>query len=179
MKHYIMALFITKSLTIPILKLIAGYILLTHNMKTLVLCIYFYIGHSTGSFLHFRRYEKLKDVLHSGIVSAYFKKAGHNYPFTTNGSKYVEIGDVFSSFKGLRIEAYDLYIVGYGNHLSKELTLKILEPFLLLAIIGGILSAFSTIISVNIFGVEGVVFGYVSIIIFVSFPLSFYMFNSN
>lgn len=50
------------------------------------------------------------------------------------------------------------------------------EPFLIQALIVGFLSAISTILSSKYIGVEGVVVGYATIVVFISVPLSFYIF---
>jgi len=50
------------------------------------------------------------------------------------------------------------------------------EPFLIQAIVIGILTASSTILTAKYIGIEGVVIGYVSIVIFASLPISYYIF---
>lgn len=83
-------------------------------MKKLAVVIFFYFGRILGYILTQKVvswFVRIKYQVHSGFVSVYFKKAGTlfycEYPLTIKGSKYIEIGDRFSSFKGLRIEAYD------------------------------------------------------------------------
>lgn len=52
------------------------------------------------------------------------------------------------------------------------------EPFMIQAIIVGLCCASSTIISGKYFGVDGVVIGYTLIVIFISLPLSYYIFKT-
>ena len=51
------------------------------------------------------------------------------------------------------------------------------EPFLVLSIIVGILTAISTLFGAKYIGVDAVIIGYTIIIIFVSFPIGFYLFK--
>lgn len=52
------------------------------------------------------------------------------------------------------------------------------EPFLVQAILVGLCSAFSTFTMAKLIGIEGVVLGYTAIVIFISLPLSFYIFKT-
>lgn len=52
------------------------------------------------------------------------------------------------------------------------------EPFLIQAIIIGILCAFSTILSAKYIGINGVVVGYAVIVLFASLPLSYFIFKT-
>jgi len=51
------------------------------------------------------------------------------------------------------------------------------EPFLIQAIVIGILCAITTFLTAKYFGVSGVVIGYTAIVVFVSIPLSYYIFR--
>lgn len=51
------------------------------------------------------------------------------------------------------------------------------EPFLIQAVIVGICCAISTILGAKFFGLDGVVDGYTSIVVFISLPLSYYIFR--
>lgn len=52
------------------------------------------------------------------------------------------------------------------------------EPFLIQALIVGICCAASTILGAKYYGLDGVVIGYTSIIVFISLPLSYYIFKT-
>lgn len=52
------------------------------------------------------------------------------------------------------------------------------EPFIIQATIVGVANAFSTLITANFIGVQGVVIGYTSIVIFLSLPLSYVIFKT-
>lgn len=52
------------------------------------------------------------------------------------------------------------------------------EPFLLQAVVVGVCSAISTLVAAKIIGVQGVVIGYASVVLFISLPLSYYIFIS-
>ena len=52
------------------------------------------------------------------------------------------------------------------------------EPFLLQAVVIGICSAISTLLTAKFIGVHGVVIGYASVVFFISLPLSYYIYTS-
>jgi hypothetical protein len=52
------------------------------------------------------------------------------------------------------------------------------EPFLIQAVIVGICSAISTILTAKFIGVDGVVIGYACVVAFISLPLSYYIFRT-
>lgn len=57
--------------------------------------------------------RKIKSVIFSSIISKEFKSCGENLsiflPFYVVGEKYINIGDNFNCFKGLRIEAHEYH----------------------------------------------------------------------
>lgn len=53
------------------------------------------------------------------------------------------------------------------------------EPFLIQAIVTGLFCAVTTILTAKFFGVKGVVLGYLSVVIIISFPLSYMIFSRN
>lgn len=52
------------------------------------------------------------------------------------------------------------------------------EPFLLQAVVVGVCSTISTLLTAKFIGVQGVVIGYALVVLFISFPLSFYIFTT-
>ncbi|MDU1904885.1 MAG: hypothetical protein E6772_08885 [Dysgonomonas sp.] len=52
------------------------------------------------------------------------------------------------------------------------------EPFLIQAVIVGLLSGLSTILLGKFVGVEGIIYGYTSIVVLISLPLSWYIFST-
>ncbi len=71
-------------------------------------------GYIFGAILNIEILSKLQRLLNfifSGYVMKSLKKVGTcfyvEYPMVVHGTKYIEIGDNFSSFARLRLEAYD------------------------------------------------------------------------
>ena len=67
--------------------------------------------------------SRIINIILSRVVKYDFKKVGSNFridfPFVIKGTKYIEIGDNFSSFARLRLEAYN-------NHNGFDFTPKII-----------------------------------------------------
>jgi len=66
------------------------------------------------NWLSIRIYRDILNYTSSLFVKKQFKKCGNNlsieYPIVSNGLKYISIGDNFSSFARLRLEAFDKHL---------------------------------------------------------------------
>lgn len=87
------------------------------------------------------------------------------------------LGNRFLPFSISAILSITIFINNIINAWATYLRCHKKEPFILQAVIVGFASALSTILSANLLGVQGVVIGYTLIVVFISMPLSYYIFK--